>query len=210
MMMRILPREHGATGIWLASLVLAFASLSGPPPLVGLAAFIVISILALLVLGQITASSAELIRLERNRVILPLASGSLTMIVPLASLIMAGQLPVAILAAWLVFLTYTVGGVAYTQAAVRAVKRREPPSLAVFVLPISSALIIEAVVFEMAGWLHIASVAVVVPLFLHWLAIGKPQRSDEIPMGRIIRRVGFTQMANMIAVTMILAVVLRL
>ncbi len=208
--MRILPREHGATAIWLASFILAFATLSGPPPLAGLAAFIIISVLALLVLGQITGSSTELMRLERNRVVLPMASGSLTMIVPLASLVMAGRLPTTILAVWLMFLTYTVGGVAYTQAAVRAIKRREPPALAVYILPISSALIIEAVVLEMAGWLHVASVAVVVPLYLHWLAVRKPPRSGDVPMGKIIRGVGFKQMANMIAVTVILAVVARL
>ena len=59
--MAILPREHGATVIWLASLILALATLDETPSAVGLVVFVTASVVALLLLTQLTGGSATMV-----------------------------------------------------------------------------------------------------------------------------------------------------
>ncbi len=70
--MGILPREHGATVIWLSSLILALANLDEAPSAIGLAVFVTASVAALVLLAKLTGGSATVIRIERNIILLPI------------------------------------------------------------------------------------------------------------------------------------------
>ena len=208
--MRFLPREHGATVIWLSSLILALATLDEAPSAIGLAVFVTASVAALVFLTRLTSSSVAMMRLERDIVLLPVLSGLLTLVVPFGQLIMLGHLPPSILSVWLLFLTYTMAGVVYTRIAVRAILGRMAPSLANCVIPVSFILVAEVAVLSAIGSLHPAAAIIVAPSLVWWLAITALSRSEGSSRTGIIRRVGVTQSANMIAVAIILAVVSRL
>jgi len=208
--MRVLPREHGATVIWLASLVLALASLAATPSLVRLAAFLAAAVIALVLLGRFTASSVAVMRMERDAVLLPVLSGLLTLVVPAGELAMLGRSSPPILAAWLLFATYTMAGVVLTRVGVRAILKRRTPAMAGGVLLVAAVVAAEAVAVHWLGWLDIASVAILVPLVVYWRGIVRLSRSEETPRTRVVRRVGFAQSGNVVAVAVILAVVLRL
>jgi len=208
--MRILPREHGATVIWLASLVLALASLTATLSPVRLAGFVAAAVLALVLLGRFTSGSVAVMRMERHAVLLPLLSGLLTLVVPVGELVMLGRSSPPILAAWLLFATYTMAGVVLTRVGVRAILRRRTPAMARGVLLVAAVVAAEAVAVHWLGWLDVASVAILVPLVVYWRGNVRLSRSEETPRTRVVRRVGFAQSGNMIAVAAILAVVLRL
>jgi hypothetical protein len=208
--MRILPREHGATVIWLASLVLALASLTATLSPVRLAGFVAAAVLALVLLGRFTSGSVAVMRMERHAVLLPLLSGLLTLVVPVGELVMLGRSSPPILAAWLLFATYTMAGVVLTRVGVRAILRRRTPAMARGVLLVAAVVAAEVVAVHWLGWLDVASVAILVPLVVYWRGNVRLSRSEETPRTRVVRRVGFAQSGNMIAVAAILAVVLRL
>ena len=208
--MRVLPREHGATVIWLSSLIIALATLDEAPSVIGLAAFVTASVAALVLLAKLTGGSAAVMRIERNIVLLPILSGLLTLIVPLGHVLMLGQLSKSILAVWFLFLTYTVAGVVYTRIAVRAVLGRTKSSLATCMIPVSFILVAEVAVLSAIGWLHSAAAIIVGPSLFWWLAITSLSESEASSRTGIVRRVGIMQSANMIAVSIILAVVSRL
>jgi len=128
--MRVLPREHGATVIWLASLVLALGAITATPSPVRLAAFVTAAVLALLFLARLTSGSVAVMRMERHAVLLPALSGFLTLVVPAGELVVLGRLTPPVLAAWLLFATYTVAGVVLTRAGVRAILKRRTPAMA--------------------------------------------------------------------------------
>ncbi len=207
--MRLLPREHGATAIWLASVVLAFLILPEVPGLLPTAAFVGLCLAALLLVAALTGRSAVLIRLERNPNLLPALSSPLTLIVPLGHLIMAGLLTRTVVAAWLVFLAYTATGIVYTGDAVRAVLRDAHPNLRL--LAASAVLLAaESAAFAALGWLSIASLAVLAPLLAHRLAIRSRPSSESAPKVRRIRNLGMAESANLLAAAAILALVARL
>ena len=208
--MRILPREHGATAIWFSSLVLTMATTVELPSPAALLVFAIVALSILIVLGRLTRSSATLIKIERNRIILPVVSGFLTLLVLLGHWILTYQLPREIFATWILFTTYTVAGVAYTQATVRAVKGRRSPALTTYMIPLTVVMVIESVLFDIWGWLNILSLMLLAPLYATWFSINISSERDGVPMGRMIRGLGFRQTANMIAAAVILAVVARL
>ena len=202
--MRLLPREHGATAIWLASVVFAFLILPTVPSLLAGVAFVAACLAALLLVAALTGRSSVVLRLERNPNLLPALSSPLTLIVPFGYLIMAGPLSLTVLAAWLVFLIYTATGIVYTGDAVRAVLKDKPP---IARLLVASAVLLaaESAVFAVLGWLSLASVAVLVPLLAHRLA-GRTRLSPEsAPKARRIRTLGRAVSANLLAGAAILA-----
>ena len=207
--MRLLPREHGATAIWLASVVFAFLILPGAPGLLPSVSFVAVCLAALLLVAAFTGRSAVLVRLERNPNLLPALSSPLTLIAPLGYVLMAGPLTWTVLAAWLVFLVYTATGIVYTGEAVRAVLKDAPPNARL--LAASAVLLAaESAVFAVLGWLSLASVAVLVPLLAHRLA-GRTRLSPEsAPKARRIRTLGFAESANLLAAAAILALASRL
>lgn len=207
--MRWLPREHGATVIWLASVVLALLTLPEVPDAIGSAVFALGSLTALLLLAWLTSRSAVLVRLERNPVLTPVLSSPLTLIVPFGRLVMIGDLPPATIGLWLVFLTYTTTGVVYTGDAVRAVVRGSSPGWGLLLL--SAAFVVAmALVLSAVGWLPTASLVIVVPLLAHRLAAGPSRAFASLPRPQRIRRLGVAQSANMLAAAVLLAAVLRL
>lgn len=207
--MRVLPREHGATVIWLASLLLAFGTLREPPWALGVVVFLAASVLALVLIGKLTSESKVIVRLERNLILLPVLSGLLTLIVPLGQIVMVGQLYFPVLADWLVFLTYCSSGVVYTRDLVRSVLKEAPPTWTSFNL--SAVFIVsEVVTLSVVNWLSIATVAIIVPLTVHRVVVlSLIQRKGSSRIERI-RGVGFAQAANLIAATIILALVSKL
>src|SRR3990170_6658657 len=149
--MRVLPREHGATVIWLASLVLALGAITATPSPVRLAAFVTAAVLALLFLARLTSGSVAVMRMERHAVLLPALSGFLTLVVPAGELVVLGRLTPPVLAAWLLFATYTVAGVVLTRAGVRAILKRRTPAMAGGVLLVAAVVAAEAVAVQ---WLR--------------------------------------------------------
>ncbi len=207
--MRLLPREHGATAIWLASVLLALLALPGWPSLLAAIIFGAGSLLALLLVGALTGRSAVLLRLERNPNLLPALSSPLTLIVPFGYVLMAGTLSLAILSVWLVFLVYTTTGIVYTGEAVRAILKEAAPAWR-WLLFSAALLVAESAALAELGWLSLASLAVLAPLFVHCLAVRVHPASEPVPRARRIRAVGFAESANLIAAAVILALVSRL
>jgi len=206
---RLLPREHGATAIWFSSMLLAFGTLRKPPCTPGAVVFLAASVLALVLIGRLTSGSRVIVRLERNRTLLPTLSGLLTFIVPLGQIIMVGQLSLPVLAVWLIFLTYCSSGVVYTRDLVRSVLKEASPTWTSFNL--SAVFIVsEVITLNAVNWLSIAAVAVIVPLTVHRVVVlSLTQRRGSSRIERI-RGVGFAQAGNLIAATIILALVSKL
>jgi hypothetical protein len=207
--MRLLPREHGATVIWFSSLLLAFGTLREPPWVLGVVLFLAASVLALVLIGRLTSGSVAIARLERNRTLLPVLSGLLTLIVPLGQVVMVGQLSLPVLAAWLVFLTYCSSGVVCTRDSVRSVLNEAPLTWISFTLSAVISLV-EVVTLNAVGWLSIAAVAIVAPLTVHRVVVQSLiQRSGSSRVERI-RGVGFAQVGNLRAAATVLVLVSRL
>ncbi len=207
--MRLLPREHGATAVWLASVVLAFLVLPGWPAFLPAAVFVALCVLLLVLVATVTGRSVILVRLERNPRLVPALSSPLTLVVPLGYTLMAGPPTLPVLAVWLVFVVYTATGVAYTGEAVRAVLKDETPGWRL--LLVSAALLAaECAVLAALGWLSLDSAGVLAPLFVHRVAVRSRSPSKPVPKVARIRRVGFAESANLIAAAVILALVARL
>ena len=207
--MKLLPREHGASAIWFSSLLLSFGTLRQPPWAPGVVVFLAASALALIVTGRLTSRSKVIARMERNPTLLPVLSSPLTLLVPLGQLLMAGQLPIPLLAVWLVFLTYCSSGVVYTRDSVRSVLKEAPLTWTSFSLS-ATMILAQVVTLSAAHWLSITAIAVVVPLSIHRvIVLLLTQRKGYSKIERI-RGVGFTQAGNLIAATIILDLVSRL
>ncbi len=204
--MRLLPREHGATIIWLSATICAVATLPAMPSPVHLLFFIGASILFLVFIGFITSNSKVVMRMERNRVVLLLTSGLLSLIIPFGHLIMFWQITMRVMAIWLLFAIYTAIGVVYIQEAVRAFRNRRRPVLAVFVVSGTAIYVIVAITLHFIGWLNVVSVAAVIPLFVLWLWMRRWVPPEGLPKVRIVKKIGLRQTANMLAFTFVLAV----
>jgi len=207
--MRLLPREHGASAIWFSSLLLAFGTLRQPPWVPRVVVFLAVSVLALIMTGRLTTRSRVIARLERNPTLLPVLSSPLTLLVPLGQILMTGQLPIPILAVWLVFLTYCSLGVVYTRDSVRSVLTDAPLSWISFLLS-AAVILAEVITLSAAQWLSITAIAVVLPLLIHRVIILSVTQRKGFSKIERVRGVGFTQAGNLIAATIILALVSRL
>ena len=122
---------------------------------------------------------------------------------------MVGQLSLTVLAAWLIFLTYCSSGVVYTRDLVRSVLKETSPTWTSFNL---SAVFIVSEVFTLnaVNCLSIATVAIIAPLTVHRVfVLSLIQRKGSLRIERI-RGVGFAQAGNLIAATIILALVSKL
>jgi len=206
---KLLPREHGATAIWFSSLLLAFGTLQGRPWPLGVVLFTAASVLLLILTGWLTNGSIIIIRLQRNRSLLPVLSSLLTLIVPLGQIVIVGQLSRTVLAAWFVFLTYCSTGVVYTQDLVRSVLKEVPPTRTSFILS-AVIIVVEVATLNVFNWLSIAAVAIVVPLIVNRVFVLLPIQRRGSSRAERIREVGFAQTGNLIAAVLILALVSRL
>jgi len=207
--MRLLPREHGATVIWFSSVLLAFGTLREPPWTPGVIVFLAASVLAPVITGRLTSRSTVILRLQRNQIVLPVLSGLLTLIVPLGQIVMVGRLSFPFLAAWLVFLTYSSLGVVYTRDMVRSMLKESPPTWTSFSLS-AVFIVAEVIALNAINRLSILALAIVVPLTVHRvIALSLIQRKASSTVERI-RSVGFVQTGNLIAATIILALVSKL
>jgi hypothetical protein len=188
--------------------LLAFGTVQERPWIPGIVLFLVASLLVLLLLGRLTSRSAMMVRLERNRSLLPILSGLLTLIIPLGQILMVGQLSLRVLAAWFVFLTYCSSGVVYTQGLVRSVLKERPPTWTS--LGVSAVIIgAEVVALNALKWLSIAALTIDLPLIIHRLMVQSTIGNASSKLQRI-RRVGFAQAGNLVTVVIILALSLRL
>jgi len=207
--MRLLPREHGATVIWFSSLLLTFGALREAPWAPGVVLFLAASVLALVLIGRLTSGSIVIVRLEQNPILLPILSILLTLIVPLGQIVMVGHLSLPVLAAWLVFLTYCSSGVVYTRDLLRSILKELRPTWTAFSLS-AGVIVAEVVTLNAINWLSIAAVTIVVPLAVHRMVVLSLIQRKGSSMVERIRRVGFTQAGNLIAATIILALVSKL
>jgi len=206
--MRLLPREHGVTVIWLSALILALTTLPILPPLQLVTAFLTASLIILIALGWLTSSSPTLMRIERSRV-LPITSGGLTVISPLGYFIMVGRITPEIISIWLLFLTYTVVSVAYTQETVRSLLQCRAPTLTRYVLSGFTAFIFEATLLSKLGPLNPSALAALTPLLTVWFLMRHSPRPEGSKV-KTIRRIGIIQTVNMLAFAAIISVALRL
>jgi len=207
--MKLLPREHGATVIWLSSSLLAFGTLRELPSTLSVVVFLAASVLALVFIGRLTSRSTVIVRMERNTVLLPVLSGLLTLITPLGQVLMVGLLSLPVIAAWLVFLTYSSLGVVYTRDLVRSMLNESPPTWITLAL---SAVFIgaEVLILNALSWLSMLAVTIILPLTFHRVVVlSLVQRKASSTVERI-RRVGFVQAGNLIVATIILALVTKL
>lgn len=207
--MRWLPREHGATVIWLASAVLGLLALPQVPPALGMIIYACGCLGALLLLAWITGRSAVLVRMERNPAMTPILSAPLTLLVPFGHVVMLGSLTPGAVALWLLFLVFTITGVVYTGDAVRALLRGARPGWGRLV---ASAVLVGAaeLVLSAAAWLPVPCIAILVPLLVHRFTAGSPTALAHLSKAERIRRVGFAQAANLLAAASILAVAVHL
>jgi len=207
--MKLLPREHGATAIWFSSVLLAFGMLREPPWTPNAVVFLAASVLALVLIGRLTTGSIVIVRLERSRTLLPVLSGLLTLIVPLGQIIMVAQLSLPVLAAWLIFLTYCASGVVYTRELVRSVLKEASPTWTSFNLS-AVFIVAEVVTSNVVNCLSIATVAIIVPLIVHRVVVLRLIKRRGSSRIERIRGVGFAQTGNLLAATIILALVSKL
>ena len=207
--MKLLPREHGASAIWFCSLLLAFGALRESPWVPGVVVFLAVSMLVLIVTGTLTTHSKVIARLERNPILLPILSSSLTLLVPLGQILMSGQLSLPILAVWLVFLTYCSSGVVYTRDSVRSVLKEASLKWTRFSL-CAAIILTEVGILSAAHWLSITAITVVVPLSIHRVIVLRLTQQRGSSKLERIRGVGFTQAGNLIAATIILDLASRL
>jgi hypothetical protein len=189
--------------------LLAFGTLRELPSTLSVVVFLAVSVLALVLIGRLTSGSTVIVRMERNTVLLPVLSGLLTLITPLGQFLMVGLLSLPVIAAWLVFLTYSSLGVVYTRDLVRSMLNESPPTWITLAL---SAVFIgaEVVILNALSWLSILAVTIILPLTFHRVVVlSLVQRKASSTMERI-RRVGFVQAGNLIVATIILALVAKL
>ena len=206
--MKLLPREHGATAIWLSSVLLALVTLEKPPWLPGVVVFLAVSVITLVATGRMTGGSRFIARMERNAFLLPVLSSILTLLVPVGQILIVGQVDVRFLALWLVFLTYCASGVVYTRDLVRSVLKDAPLPWASFSLSLILVLV-EVVALNAVHQLSFAALAIFVPLIIHRIiVVSLVERKGASKLERI-RAVGFTQAGNLVAAALILAWVLR-
>jgi hypothetical protein len=202
--MKLLPREHGATAIWFASLLLAFGTLRKLPSLLSVVVFLASATLVLVLMGTITSRSVAIIRLERNAILLPVASSLLTLIVPLGQMIMVGAISIQFLALWFAFLAYCSTGVAYARDLVRSVLKERPQGWTGFSVSFVFTIAVVAIL-NAVNWLSIAALATLVPLTVHRVVVVPLIERKASSRVERIREVGFSQAGSLISAALILA-----
>jgi hypothetical protein len=207
--MRFLPREHGATVIWFASVIASLLISPVIPPPTFLIFFLVISIIILLSAGHITNRSPKMIRIQRNRFFLPILSGGVTTLMPLGVAIMFGAISEKVLAAWLLMFTYTVISVSLIQVKVRTLLRREDLQSNRAVALGLTGIVAEVSFLVTIGLMHLAAVFAPAQLTL-WIYLSHRLEERKANKVRVIRKIGFLQTANMLIFVMILAAITRL
>ncbi len=210
--MKILPREHGATVIWLSSILTAVLTLPAFPPPIRFFIFLGVSLAILLLTAQLTGLSPKLMRIQRNRLFLPIMSGGLTLIMPLGYIIMLGTVTMKILAVWLLLLTYTVVSITIIQGKVQGLLQGKESSSSHIVLLGLAVFIVESLLLVSSGLLHLAILLSLAPLLLMWFFL-RSQRlleADSDSKIKVIRRIGFQQTGNMLAFILMLAILSRL
>lgn len=209
--MKILPREHGATVIWAASILMSLLTLRASPPPMRLAIFLAAAIAILISAGQLTGRSQTLIRIQRNRLFLPILSGSLTLITPLGDAFMFGNISGKSAAVWLLLLTYTVVSVSLIQTKVQGLLREKDAPAKQIVAPGLFILTVEVLLLSSVGLMHLAALFSLTPLAVTWIYLSRGlaggKKRDRV---KVIRRIVFQQTGNMIAFVVILALLTRL
>ncbi len=208
--MKLLPREHGATVIWFVSVLASILTITVLPSPMLLILFFIVSIAVLLSAGQLTSHSHTLVRVQRNRLFLPILSSSLTLIMPLGELIMFGALSERVLAFWLLLFTYTIVSVSLIQMKVQGLLKGEVVSSKHIVVPGLIALVAEGLLLASAKIIHPAVIFSITPLLVTWIYLSRRRVGETGSRVKTIRRVGFQQTGNMIAFIAILSIITRL
>ncbi len=206
--MKILPREHGATVIWLSATLMAVLTMMPvSPSLLRLALFLGASVTILPLTARLTGRSPTLLRIQRNRLFLPIISGGLTLITPLGYYIVFGTISPKALAIWMLFLTYTTVSVTIIQRKVQELLQRKESSPTLILLPGLAVFTAESVLLSSIGLLHPTIILSLAPLLLMGLYLRSQHGLEAKSDLRIkaIRRIGFQQTGNMIAFVLILA-----
>ena len=208
--MKILPREHGATVIWFSSILAAVLTMPTLPDPTRLLLFLSVSVSALLFTSYLTGHSPTLIRIQRNRLFLPIISGGLTLTTLLGYYIMFEAVSAKILSVWLLILTYTVISVSLIQSKVQGLLKRKPSSPKPILLPGLTVFTAESLLLYSYGLMHPATLLSMTPLLFMWLYLQRPTlpETTESKM-KTIRRIGFQQTGNMIAFILILTALSR-
>jgi len=208
-MLTILPREHGATMIWLSATLLAFATLPEAPPALPAGLFLALSATALLALGAATRASRAILRLERSRTVLPALAGGLTLLTPAGHLAMTGGLAASIAGTWGVFYGSTVLTVAFAQEVVRGVLGSAAPRPARFLVPGLLGLSAATLALGSFHVLPLAALLLIAPLLVLWSSIWLLPPAGSTRKAQI-RAVGFRLTGSMAAFIVLASIVVRL
>jgi len=90
--MKVLPREHGATVIWFVAIHASIFSISYTSSILRLFIFLIVAIAILMLTSYLMNVVPTIIKIQKNRFLLPIVSSILTLIAPLGHYIMFGTI----------------------------------------------------------------------------------------------------------------------
>jgi len=196
-----LPREHGASAIWLSSTILALLSLCEINDYARLLLFLFASIFVLKIVAVIGRSNAALIQAERNPVFLIILSSILTLVMPFGNFFISNGFSMNVFPIWLLLLVYTLINVVYIRINVRRILLNVPKPL--FPLTVLSLISFSAfnIFFIMISWVNqvaVLSIPLLVVTFLLVATVGRHPTALKIAK---VKRIGIIQLISKYART---------
>ena len=200
-----LPREHGATVIWLSSTILALFSSCVINDYVRLTLFLFASISILKIVAVIGRSNTALIQAERNPVFLIILSSILTLIMPFGNFLISNSFSMNVFPIWLLFLIYTLINVIYIRINVRRILLNEPKPLfplMVLSLILFSTFDIFFILIYLVNQVAMLSIPLLVATFILVAIVGR--RPTALKLVKV-KRIGIIQFINMLLFVIILS-----
>jgi hypothetical protein len=210
MVSKYLPREHGASVIWLSSMILliSLSELTNPFQII---LTIVFSLAVLEFIALISRRSYSIILAEKNPLFLILLSGSVTLIVPIGFYLITNHFLIKTAVTWLLLFTYTTLNVFLSQRSVQNILFNEKKSISLVVLGGTLLLATENLFYALSGLMPSLIFVSMTPFLLTLFLSKKIERisSDgSVPKTALIRKVGLLQSANLISFSIIVSIIL--
>jgi len=209
---KILPREHGATVIWFASILTAFLTMSTYPSVLNILIFLSVSFAILILIAQMTSFSLMIIQMQLNEFILPIITGLLTSITILGYYIMFETVSTKNLGIWLLLLTFTIISVTLVQKEVQGLLRMKENPISHIVILGLGVFSVEFIFIISIGLMHPSIILSIAPLISMWIYLKRNHmaKSNTNSKVKIIRGIGYFQSWNVIIFVLILSVLSRL
>ncbi len=198
--MKILPREHGATVIWFVAILASVFSISYTPSILRIFMFLIVATAILMLTSYLMNVAPTIIKIRKNRFLLPIISSILTLITPLGHYIMFGTINGKIFSVWIFLLTYTIFSVVLIQRKILSLIQRSKYT-SLFIL-FGSIIIfsVETFFISLFGWMHQFIVLTTIPLIVMWFYLRSQHISDKFLKSKkkAIRSIGIFQTINMV------------